>query len=171
MVTQPSREQLAVAIAALSSEAIRSKLQSNELTALGKAVAEAELARRAREGEPAVESAAENFGEAHYETSEFLRRPLGWSWGQWFVATGLCIMIVSLFGTTARNKADQSFLYAVILIQAVALAGIVRAVSSIFASSSTLGVLGKIAAVGILCFVLAALTLCSGMAQHGWGGG
>jgi len=83
----------------------------------------------------------------------------------------VCVLIVAWFGTTARNKGDQWFLYAVILFQALVLAGILRAAAAVFSSSSALGVLGKILAIGALGYVLFALTVCSTMAQHGWSGG
>ena len=171
MNTQPSREQLALAIGALSSHAIRAKLQSNELTALARSVAEEELARREKEGvlEPEPEAAA--LHAEHESASELLRRPLGWSWGLWLAVLGICVLVVAQFGATARNKADQQFLYAVILVQALALTGIIRTVIAVFSPSSTLGVLGKLAVVGALGFVLFGLTLCSVIAQHGWGGG
>ena len=171
MTTQPSREQLSIAIGALSSESIRAKLRGNELTVLGRSVAEEELTRRDQAGSSEVTPSAPDIYEERESASEFLQRPLGWSWVQWLAVTGVCVLIVALFGTTARNKADQSFLYAVILVQSLALAGIIRAVTAIFSSSPVHGVLTKILAVGALGFVLFALTLCSGMAQHGWGGG
>lgn len=171
MNTQPTREQLALAIGALSSHAIRAKLQSNELTALGRSVAEEELVRRENEGETEPEIEAAAFHAEYESASELLRRPLGWSWGLWLAVTSICVLVVAGFGATARNQADQQFLYVVIIVQALALAGILRAVMAVFSSSSALGVLGKVAVVGALGYVLFALTLCSGMAQHGWGGG
>ena len=171
MNAHPSREQLAIAIGALSSHAIRAKLQSGELTPLGRSVAEEELARREKEGVPELEPEPAALHAERESPSEPLRRPLGWSWGAWLVVTGICFLVVAQFGATARNKADQQFLYGVILIQALALTGVMRTVAALFSSSSALGVIGKLVVVGALGFVLFALTLCSGMAQHGWGGG
>jgi hypothetical protein len=81
------------------------------------------------------------------------------------------VLIVASFGTHAKQKADQTFLYGVVLLQSLCLAGILRSVSSIFTSSLSLGLLGKLLAAGMLAFAIAGLTLCSTLAQSGWGGG
>lgn len=171
MATLPSREQLEIAIGALSTDSIRARLQSGAMTELGRAVAEEELARREREGEPPAEAEPPPALFDTEATNDFFERPFGWSWLQWLAVFGFCFLVVLSFGATARNKADQGFLVAVILVQALALAGILRAVAAIFFSSSALGLLGKLLAIAALGFVLFALTLCSAMAQHGWGGG
>jgi hypothetical protein len=171
MNAQPSREQLSIAIGALSSESIRAKLQDHELTALARAVAEEELARRENEGEPETPPMVAALEDSPWFSSDLLQRPLGWSWGRWLAVTAVCVLIVASLGATARNKSDQSFLYGVILIQGIVVAGIVRAMTAVLNASSALGVLGRVAAIGVLAFVLLGLTLCSSLAQHGWGGG
>ncbi|MGH8582112.1 MAG: hypothetical protein ACREWG_04850 [Gammaproteobacteria bacterium] len=171
MATPPSREQLAIAMGALSTESIRSKFQSGELTEQGQSVAEEELARRAREGEPPAEP---QFSPALFDSTpvyNIFERPFGWSWGQWLAVVGFCFLVVISFGVTAKNAVDQVFLLAVILLQAIALAGILRAIAAIFFSSSALGVFGKLVAILALGAILFALTVCSVIAQHGWGGG
>jgi hypothetical protein len=166
-----SREQLAIAIGAMGTQRIRARLASGEMTELGMAVAQEELARREREGElPEPMDMPEPMADLT-PLGDFLKTPLGWSWGQWAVVVGFCVLLILPFGVTARNKGDQVFLYAVILIQALALAGIIRTIAAIFFSSSALGALGKLVAIVALGVVLFALTVCSEMARHGWGGG
>jgi hypothetical protein len=171
MATPPSRERLAVAIGALSTDAIRTKLQSGELTEDGRSVAEAELARREGEGE-LLSAPARTTAPTDLEVfRDFLARPLGWSWARWIVLIAACFLLVRSFGATPQNKGDEGFLLGVIGLQAVALAGIVRTVVAVFSRSSALRLLGKLAAIVVLGYVLFGLTVCSQMAQHGWLGG
>ena len=169
----PSAKQIAAAMQRLDSATLRGRLASGELTETGRALAQELLRQREQEGneEPAV--ASESLPVAPLENAilEFGRRPFGWSWGNWVVAILLCVMVVASFGTHARQRTDQTFLYGVIFLQSLLLAGILRAVSSIFTSSLSLGLLGKIIAVGLLCYVIGLLTICSTLAQSGWGGG
>ena len=99
----------------------------------------------------------------------FSRRPFGWSWAQWFVVVGFCALVIGLFGASAKNRNDQGFLFGVILFQAIVLAGVVRAIGAMFLSSPTVGVLGRLAVILVLGVVLFLLTVCSNLAQHGWG--
>jgi len=73
--------------------------------------------------------------------------------------------------STAKNKADQSFLHGVIVLQAALLAGLFRVVASVFSSASSMGVLARFLVVGAICFALFVLTMCSVIAESGWKGG
>jgi hypothetical protein len=97
------------------------------------------------------------------------RRPFGWSWAQWFVVVACCALLIGSFAATPKNRNDQEFLYGVILFQALALAGIVRATGAMFLSSPTLGVFGRLAVILVLGAVLLLLTFCSEFIQRGWG--
>lgn len=99
----------------------------------------------------------------------FARRPFGWSWAQWFVVVACCALLIGSFAATAKNRNDQGFLYGVILFQAVALAGIVRAIGAMFFSSAPLGVFSRLAVILVLGVVLLSLTYCSEFIQRGWG--
>jgi hypothetical protein len=170
----PGREQLADTFRGLSTAVIRGKLDSGELTAVARAVAEAELSRRARDGED-VSSTVEPDPHApvdpNGEILDFLAAPFGWTWTRWLVLLTLGVIIVSRFGTSARNPGDQGFLYGVIFVQAALLTGIVRAVAAVFRYTSLLGLVGKVLAIGLLGYALFGLVVCSIMAQGGWRGG
>jgi hypothetical protein len=152
--------------------ALEAKLASGELTAAAQVIATEELKRRDQEGEP-IEQPEIKTIDKHVRSAE---RPsveslTGWSASAWAIAFVLALLIMAIFGTTAKNKADQSFLYGVIVLQAALLAGLFRVVGSVFSSTSSLGVLGKVVAVGAICFALFALTMCSVISQSGWKGG
>jgi hypothetical protein len=157
-----SRDQIAAAMWKLDSATLRGKLASGKLTGMAKGLAEDILSQRQREGkEDPLDDAI----------LDFVRRPFGWSWVSWSVALLICLPVVASFGTHARQKGDQAVLYGIILLQSLLLAGILKTISSIFTSSLSLGLLGKLIAVGLLAFTIGALTLCSMFAQSGWGGG
>jgi hypothetical protein len=168
----PSAEQLARAMRTMPRHSLEAKMASGELTALGRTVAAEELSRRDKEGEPTQDATTEFAGG---DAAESATAPEvagdGWSKVTWLVAFGIALLVILAFGSTARNKADQSFLYAVIIVQASILAGLFRVLASIFSSRSSLSWAGKLVAVGGMSFALFALTLCSGMAQTGWRGG
>ncbi len=168
----PSAEQLARAMRAMPRQSLEAKLASGELTALATTIATEELSRRDKDGEPLQESPP-GFAEkqSSESTEDLAPTGEGWSMLTWLVAFCIALIIIMTFGSTARNKADQSFLYGLIFIQASILSALFRVVASLFSSESTLSPAGKLLAVGALCFALFALTLCSGMAQTGWKGG
>jgi hypothetical protein len=169
----PSRDQLSAAIRKLDSATIRGKLAAGELTPLARSVAEEILVERERDGTEVapVKSHPPEEDPVAVMAADFARKPFGWSWGAWAVATLVFVPIVASFGSHARNPGDQAFLYAVILLQSLILAGILRGLASVFTSSGSLGLLGKVFAVGVLLFAMGALTVCSLFAQSGWRGG
>jgi hypothetical protein len=170
-MTLPSHEQLTRAMAAMPRHALEAKLASGELTAVAQAIAMEELKRRDQEGEPlelAQVGPHDRVRSAESPSSESIT---GWSASAWAIAFGLSLLVVLFFGSTAKNKADQSFLYGVIVVQAALLAGLSRVVVSVFSSSRSLGLLGKFLAGGAICFALFALTMCSAISQSGWKGG
>jgi hypothetical protein len=162
----PTREQLAATMRTLPRHLLEAKLASGELTEIAEGVATDELKRREQEGEPVVEQEPAGT-DARRSMEDFT----GWSLTAWSIAFAIALFVVVAFGTTARNKGDQSFLYGVILTQAALLAGLFRVVASVFSSESSLGTLGKILVVGAICFALFILTMCSVMSQSGWKGG
>ena len=99
----------------------------------------------------------------------FLRRPFGWSWARWLVVIGVCALVIGLFSGSAKSRHDQSFLYGVILFQGIVLATVVRAIEAMFHASSTAGVFGRLAIILALGVVMFGLTVCSQIAQHGFG--
>jgi hypothetical protein len=168
-----SRDQIATAMRKLDSATLRGKLATGELTEMAKGLAEEILSERQRDGveEPVGEVASTRVDPLDDAVVDFVRRPFGWGWITWLAVLLVCVLIVASFGTHAKQKADQTFLYGVVLLQSLCLAGILRSVSSIFTSSLSLGLLGKLLAAGMLAFAIAGLTLCSTLAQSGWGGG
>ena len=168
-----SSDQIAAAMRRLDSATLRGKLATGELTEMAKGLAEEVLSERQRDGleETAGEVSSIQVDPLDDAIVDFVRRPFGWSWITWLAVLVACVLVVASFGTHAKLKADQTFLHGVILLQSVCLAGILRCISSIFTSSLSLGLLGKLLAAGMLAFAIAGLTLCSVLAQSGWGGG
>jgi hypothetical protein len=172
----PSADQLRKTYSELGTEFIHTRIASGELTETALAVAKEELQRRGL-AEPPVAAeiptppAASTELEVVEYILDFLYEPFGWSWGIWIVVFVVCLLLVASFGITARQQTDQIFLYAVVVIQAAALSGVVRAFAAVFSFNSVAGTLGKIIAIGVLGVVIFALTVCSELAKHGWGGG
>lgn len=168
-----SRDQIAAAMRKLDSATLRGKLATGELTEMAKGLAEEILNERQRDRaeEPVGEVTPTHVDPLDEAIVDFVRKPFGWDWITWLAVLLVCVMVVASFGTHAKLKADQTFLYGVILLQSLCLAGILRSISSIFTSSLSLGLLGKLLAAGMLAFAIAGLTLCSALAQSGWGGG
>jgi hypothetical protein len=168
-----SRDQIAAAMQKLDSATLRGKLATGELTEMAKGLAEEILNQRELDGskEPAIVAIPDENDPLDDAILDFVRRPFGWSWISWILAMLPCLVVVASFGTHAKNAADQSFLYGVIILQSLFLAGILRVIASIFKSSLSLGILGKLIAVGLLFFAIGTLTVCSTLAQSGWGGG
>jgi hypothetical protein len=168
-----SRDQVIAAMRKLDSATLRGKLATGELTEIARGLAEDILSERERggtEGNVREVSPAQT-GPIDDAVMDFVRQPFGWSFTGWLVALLVCLPIVASFGTHAKQQGDQAFLYGVILLQSIFLAGILRVISSIFTSSLSLGLLAKLVAVGVLIFAIGGLTLCSTLAQSGWGGG
>jgi len=151
--------------------ALEAKLASGELTAVARGIAMEELKRRDQEGEPG--ELAQIGPHDHVPSGEMpsSKSLTGWSVSAWAIAFGLSLLVVLAFGSSAKNKADQSFLYGVIVVQAALLAGLSRIVISFFGSSTPMGLLARFLAGGAICFALFALTMCSIISQSGWGGG
>ena len=168
-----SRDQIASAMRKLDSATIRGKIATGELTQGAAEIAEELLVQRDREGseEPIIDDRPSQDDPILNATADFFREPFGWSWIKWTAAVFICIPIVASFGTHARQENDQTFLYFVILAQSLILAGILRTIGGIFTSALSLGILGKALAIGILLYALGALSVCSILAQSGWGGG
>lgn len=168
-----SRDQIAAAMRKLDSATLRGKLATGELTEMAKGLAEEILGERQRDGveEPVREVSSPRADSLDDAIVDFVRRPFGWSWITWLAVLLVCVLVVASFGTHSKQKADQTFLYGVILLQSLCLAGILRSISSIFNSSLSLGLWGKLLAAGMLAFAIAGLTVCSTLAQSGWGGG
>lgn len=172
----PSADQLRKTYSELEIEFIRARIASGELTDAALVVAREELQRRGlAETQAAAEMPSPPEVSTELEVLEYIRdflyEPFGWSWGIWIVVFVVCLLLVASFGITARQQNDQLFLYAVVGIQAAALSGVVRAFAAVFSFNTVAGTLGKIIAIGVLGVVLFALTVCSELAKHGWGGG
>lgn len=92
------------------------------------------------------------------------------SWGilNWLVTFTMALIVVSSFGTTARQENDQGFLYLIVGIQALIITLIVRIAVAI-SRAQGFGIAKKTLALLLLLSGLSALSLCSIMARHGWG--
>ena len=170
-----SREQLTATFRGLATQTVRELLASGELTPIAREVAQQEL--ELREGEPQEPEEPRDQGLSPIEAAvaqrlrDFLREPFGWTWGMWLALLVPCVAVVAVFGTKARSQDNQWVLYVVILLQGATLSGILRALCAVFRFNSVFGVFGNIVAIGMLVFLLLALSLCSMFAQQGWGGG
>jgi hypothetical protein len=157
----------------LDSATLRGKLASGDLTEMATGLAEEILRERERGAleEPGNEVPSVRNDRADDALVDFVREPFGWSWLVWCFVVLFCLLVVASFGTQARQSGDQTFLYGVIMLQSLLLAGIFRAVSSILTSSMSLGILGKLVVIGVFVFAIGGLTMCSVLAQSGWRGG
>jgi len=92
----------------------------------------------------------------------------GWPLWVWALAFAIALIVALSPGTAVKSRADQQFLYVVIVLQALVGVFIVRVLFAIFRWNSTLGFIGKLFAVALLCSVLFLLTVCSSMSRTGW---
>ena len=161
---------LRVTVRDLDSDFIRKKLASDELTETARAIAIEELDRRQHhsQDEAIARITPTEIDEHHVSPTESTH---GWGFLQWLILFVLCLSVVLAFGTETKNKIDQSFLYGVIFIQSLALTGVVRTFIAVFSSKGLSSIIVKIIAICMLCGILLSLSVCSLLAQHGWGGG
>jgi hypothetical protein len=90
---------------------------------------------------------------------------------KWPLAFLIAFIAAASLGTTARNKADQPFLYVIIGLQTLFAGLLLVLLLALFNWRSALGFLGKLVAIAALVVVLAGLTLCSQMVTQPWGFG
>jgi len=167
----PSADQLRQPYRELQTEFIRDRIASGQLSDTALTIANEELQRRGAATEPMAPFATDAGDDHSDAVRDFLSEPFGWTWRMWLAVFVLCFLVVASFGVKARQQGDQAFLYGVIVVQAVALSGVIRTVVAVFRFSSFASTFVKLAAICALGVVLFGLTVCSELARHGWRGG
>lgn len=168
----PDAEELARTFRERSSDWLRNQLALGTLTSDAATAAFEELERRGETSSAPVSGGDE---ESIQDSTSSVRDDVPstkstWPWWAWPVTFLGAFVLVACFGVKAHGAENQEFLWWVIFLQAFVLTLAVFGIASFAKARSTSGVIGRLFMLALLAVMLFGLSLCSSLAQTGWGG-